>query len=135
MPALWTLSQARTTDAGNAGRDADDGTAAGEGLLIDMGVMENPRSQHLSAGTEDFKFVGEMIPAGVGVGDGDRKVIPVTAGRRFGLHHGGLAGGGNGGSGYIGGQQNGWGRKYYISIHGLWPPLQLVKANRQGDQI
>ena len=43
-----------------------------------MGVMENPRSQHLSAGTEDFKFVGEMIPASVGVGDGDRKVIPVT---------------------------------------------------------
>jgi hypothetical protein len=100
-----------------------------------MGVMENPRSQHLSAGTEDFKFVGEMIPAGVGVGDGDRKVIPVAAGRRFALNHGGLAGGSNGGPGYIGGQQNGWGRKYYISIHGLWPPLQLVKANRQGDQI
>ena len=77
----------------------------------------------------------EFAEAGVGVGDGDRKVIPVTAGRRFGLHHGGLAGGGNGGPGYIGGQQNGWGRKYYISIHGLWPPLQLVKANRQGDQI
>jgi len=62
-------------------RYLDVAEAAGEGLLVDVRMIEDAGPQDHAVGSQDLELVGIMLPAAVGMGDGDR--IGVGARQRW----------------------------------------------------
>ena len=69
-------------DLAHLGRDFHPGKGAGEGLLVHMGVVENPGAEDLVVQRFDAEGVGILFPSGIGRGDGH--VEAEHAGRRPG---------------------------------------------------
>jgi hypothetical protein len=59
----------------NPRRYLDVAEAAGEGLLVDVRMIEDAGLQDRAVGSQDLELVGIMLPAAVGMGDGDRKDV------------------------------------------------------------
>jgi hypothetical protein len=72
--------------------DAHTGQLAGEGLFVDVGVVENARRQDLPTRSEDLPPVGIVLPAGVGVLDSHGKIESVVDASDLDVDHVRLAG-------------------------------------------